>query len=135
MLAREYIWLGTPRRARWRPSRGVKYIARKMAAFYGRHGSPKTKKDKKEPDESQEPEVGDVVAVEDGAEVNKNYTMSDDEDDEDGEGAGAAADGCGGCYCRSRCSGCCCGRSGSGLICVLCTAFNLIKITARQKAA
>jgi hypothetical protein len=58
-----------------------------------RHGFPKTKAVKEEP-ESEDPEVGDVVPVDTGAEVNKSYAMSDGEDDEDGEwgeGAGAAA--------------------------------------------
>jgi hypothetical protein len=68
-----------------------KYIARKMEAFYKRHGFPKTKADKEEPEESEEPEVGDVVAVDAGAEVNKSYAMSDGEDDEDYEGEAAAA--------------------------------------------
>ncbi len=66
-----------------------------MAAFYGRHDFPKTKADKKKLEESQELEVGDVVPVAGGADVNKSYAISDDEDDEDGEEAGAAADACG----------------------------------------
>ncbi len=71
-----------------------KYIARKMTAFYARHNFRKTKADKEEPEESEDPEVGDVVPVDTGAEVNKSYAMSDGEDDEGGEGgegAGAAA--------------------------------------------
>jgi hypothetical protein len=62
--------------------------------FYKRHGFPKTKAAKEEPEESEDPEVGDVVVVDSGAEVNKSYAISDREDDEDGEGnegAGAAA--------------------------------------------
>ncbi len=60
-----------------------------MEAFYRRHGFPKTKADKEEPDESEDPEVCAVVAVYAGAEVNKSYgcyAMSDGEDDEGGEG-------------------------------------------------
>jgi hypothetical protein len=71
-----------------------KYITRKMEAFYKRHGFLKTKADKEEPGESEDPEVGAVVAVDAGGEVNKSYAMSDEEDDEDGEGgegAGTAA--------------------------------------------
>ena len=73
-----------------------KYIARKMAAFYKRHGFPATKASKvvQEPDESQELNVGDVVSVEGGRALNKSYTMSDgssDDDEEDGEAAAAAA--------------------------------------------
>ena len=73
-----------------------KYIARKMAAFYKRHGFPATKASKvvPEPDESQEPNVGDIISVEGGSELNKSYTMSgssSDDDEEDGEAAAAAA--------------------------------------------
>ena len=73
-----------------------KYIARKMAAFYKRHCFPATKASKvvQEPDESQELNVGDVVALEGGGAINKSYTMSDgssDDDEEDGEAAAAAA--------------------------------------------
>jgi hypothetical protein len=42
-------------------------------------------------DESGEPAVSDAVAVEGGAPVNHNYTMSEREDDEDGEASGGAA--------------------------------------------
>ena len=45
------------------------------------------------PDESREPAVGDVVAVEGGAPVNQSYTMSEsayNEDDEASCGATAA---------------------------------------------
>ena len=68
-----------------------KYIARKMAAFYKRHGFPSTKAAKvvQEPDESQDLNVGDVVPVEGGGALNKSYVMSDGSDDEE-EGAGAA---------------------------------------------
>jgi hypothetical protein len=45
-----------------------KYIARKMEAFYKRYGFPKSKADKEEPEELEEPKVGDVVAVDAGAE-------------------------------------------------------------------
>ncbi len=62
-----------------------------MEVLYKRHGFPKIKADKEEPEESDEPEVGYVVAVNAGAEVNKSYAVSDGEDDEDGEGEGAAA--------------------------------------------
>ena len=75
-----------------------KYIARKMAAFYKRHGFPATKASKvmQEPDESQEPNVGDVVPVEGGGALNQSYTMSDgsshsDDDEEEGAAGGAAA--------------------------------------------
>jgi hypothetical protein len=75
-----------------------KYIARKMAAFYKRHGFPATKASKvvQEPDESQDPtgNIGDVVSVEGGGALSQSYTMSDGSDDvEEGEGAagGAAA--------------------------------------------
>ena len=73
-----------------------RYIERKMAAFYKRHGFPATKASKvvQEPDESQEPNVGDVVSVEGGRALNKSYTMSDgssDDDEEAGEAAAAAA--------------------------------------------
>ena len=71
------------------------YIARKMAAFYKRHGFPATKASKvvQEPDESQELNVGDVVALEGGGAINKSYTMSDgssDDDEEEGAAGGAA---------------------------------------------
>ncbi len=71
-----------------------KYIARKMEAFYKRHGFPATKASKvvQEPDKSQEPEIGAVVSVEGGCGLNKSYTMSDGEDDE-GEGEAVAAAG------------------------------------------
>ena len=42
------------------------------------------------PDESGEPAVSDAFAVEGGAPVNHNYTMSEREDDEDGEASGGA---------------------------------------------
>jgi hypothetical protein len=66
-----------------------KYIARKMEAFYKRHGFPLTKASKvvQEPGESQEAEIGAVVPVE-----GKTYVMSDSEDDKEERGAGAAAD-------------------------------------------
>ena len=66
-----------------------KYIARKMEAFYRRHGFPVTKADRgrPEPDESQEPAVGDVVPVEGGAAVNQSYRLSDGEDEEEEDGA------------------------------------------------
>ena len=72
-----------------------KYIARKMTAFYKRHGFPATKASKvvQEPDESQELNVGDVVALEGGGAINKSYTMSDgssDDDEEEGAAGGAA---------------------------------------------
>ena len=72
-----------------------KYIARKMAAFYKRHGFPATKASKvvQEPDESQEPQIGDIVPVEGACALNKSYTMSDSEDD---EGEGVAGDSAGG---------------------------------------
>ena len=73
-----------------------KYIARKMAAFYKRHGFPATKASKvmQEPDESQEPNLGDVVPVEGGGALSQSYTMSDgssDDDEEEGAAGGAAA--------------------------------------------
>jgi hypothetical protein len=71
-----------------------KYIARKMAAFYKRHGFPATKASKvvQEPDESQESNIGDVVPVEGGGAHNQSYTMSDaSSDDEEEEAAGGAA--------------------------------------------
>ena len=71
-----------------------KYIARKMEAFYKRHGFPATKASKvvQEPDESQEPNVGDVVSVEGGSALSQSYTMSDaSSDDEEEEEAGGAA--------------------------------------------
>ena len=44
------------------------------------------------PDESREPAVGDVVAVEGGAPVNQSYTMSESAYNEDGEAScGATA--------------------------------------------
>ena len=69
-----------------------KYIARKMEAFYKRHGFPATKGDRGRPapDESQEPAVGDVVPVEGGAAVNQSYRLSDGEDEEEEEGAAGA---------------------------------------------
>ena len=42
-------------------------------------------------DESGEPAVSDVVAVEGGAPVNHNYAISEREDNEDGEASGGAA--------------------------------------------
>ena len=42
-------------------------------------------------DESGEPAVSDVVAVEGGAPVNHNYAISEREDNEDGEAPGGAA--------------------------------------------
>ena len=71
-----------------------KYIARKMAAFYKRHGFPATKGSKvvQEADESQDPNVGAVVAVEGGGALSQSYIMSDGSDDEEeGEGAAGAA--------------------------------------------
>ena len=50
-----------------------KYIARKMDAFYKRHGFPKTKAAKEEPEQLEDPEVGDVVAVDSGAEQKLRY--------------------------------------------------------------
>jgi hypothetical protein len=38
------------------------YIARKMMAFVKRHGFRKTKADKEEPEESENPELGDVCS-------------------------------------------------------------------------
>jgi hypothetical protein len=71
-----------------------KYIARKMAAFYTPHGFPATKASKvvQEADESQDPNVGAVVAVEGGGALSQSYIMSDGSDDEEeGEGAAGAA--------------------------------------------
>ena len=70
-----------------------KYIARKMDAFYKRHGFPVTKADRvrQEPDESQEPNISDVVPVEGGGALNKSYTMSDGSSDDEEEGDAAAA--------------------------------------------
>jgi hypothetical protein len=72
-----------------------KYIARKMAAFYERHGFPKTKADKLQtaPDESQELEVGDIVPVCGGAAVNKSWNLSGSEEDEEEQGSGAESGG------------------------------------------
>ena len=71
-----------------------------MEAFYKHHGFPVTKAEKvmQEPDESQEPAVGDIVSVEGGAAANQSYTMSDGEDEEEDEGA-AAARRCSACGC------------------------------------
>jgi hypothetical protein len=63
----------------------------KITAFYAHHSFPITKAGKEEPDESQEPEISNVVTDEDGAEVNKSYVMPDEEDDKEGEGACAAS--------------------------------------------
>jgi hypothetical protein len=62
-----------------------KYIARKMEAFCKCHSFPATKAAKvvQEPDESQGPEIGDVVPVEGGSALNKSYVMTDSEDDEE----------------------------------------------------
>jgi hypothetical protein len=72
-----------------------KYIARKMEAFYKRHGFPattgKASKVVQEPDESQGPDVGDVVTVKCGSALNKSYTMSDGSSDDDEEEGGAVA--------------------------------------------
>jgi hypothetical protein len=67
-----------------------------MAAFYKRHGFPATKASKvvQEPDESQDPNIGDVVPVEGGGALSQSYTMSDsssDDDEEEGAAGGAAA--------------------------------------------
>jgi hypothetical protein len=72
-----------------------KYIARKMAAFYERHGFPKTKTDKLKtaPDESQELEVGDIVTVDGEAAVNKSWALSGSEEDEEEQGSGAESGG------------------------------------------
>ncbi len=69
-----------------------------MEAFYKRHAFPATKAAKvvQDPDESQGPELGVVVPVEEGGSaLNKSYAMSDREDDDSEEegGAGAAAGG------------------------------------------
>ena len=68
-----------------------------MAAFNGRHGSPKTKEDnlKTAPAESQDLEVGKVVTLDSRALVNKSYTFSDGEEDEEDEGS-CAETGAGG---------------------------------------
>jgi hypothetical protein len=70
-----------------------KYIARKMEAFYKRHGFPATKASKvvQEPDESPEPNLGDVVSVEGGSALSQSYTMSDGSSDDEEEGAAGGA--------------------------------------------